>query len=315
MLTYIVIELCNTSTSYCHYNNDCHEPELISLDNLKAAVMFAMKQNLNIQFVYPDYQLPVEYNEVIESIDHVKIKSSTAIDTKDADIIVLHGLKAADDFVWTPDHVQILRISKCELSGLPTLFERVKSDVVRLNVVLTDIDSFSDADLDLYKDVLHELEGSVENILAKNANIQISVLSDRIILDRMNNCNAGYETIVVGPNGKFYICPAFYHEDPEDFCGDVISGLNINNPQLYRLDHAPICRHCDAYQCKRCVWLNRKMTLEVNTPSHQQCVLSHLERNSSRNIVETLKVNDYEINAVIPEIDYLDPFDKKDDWL
>ena len=307
MLKYIVIELCNASTSYCHYNNDCNEPGLISLDNLKAAIMFAMKQNLNIQFLYPDYQLPLEYNEVIESIDHIKIKSSAAINTEDADIVVLNGLRATNDFTWSPDRVHILRITKFELSELPSLFESVKSKIVRLNVILTDIDSFSDADLDLYKDVLHELEESVENILAKNESIQISVLSDRIILDRMNNCNAGYETIAVGPNGKFYLCPAFYREDPEDFCGDLVSGLEIKNSQLFRLDYAPICRHCDAYQCKRCVWLNRKMTLEVNTPSYQQCVFSHLERNSSRNIVNNLKLKQNHTYTEITEIEYLDP--------
>lgn len=315
MLKYIVIELCNTSTSYCHYNNDCREPELISLDNLKAAILFAMKQNLNIQFVYPDYQLPLEYNDVIESIDHVKIKSSEAINAEDADIIVLNGMKSTDDFRWTPCHVHVLRVSKSELCELPSLFEKVKFKIARLNVVLTDIESISEADFVLYETVLHELEKSVGNHMSENENVQLNLLTDRIILDKMNNCNAGCETIAVAPNGKFYACPAFYHQDSKDFCGDLVSGLDIRNPQLFRLDYAPICRHCDAYQCKRCVWLNQKLTLEVNTPSHQQCVISHLERNSSRNIVEILKSNGAEIYADIPEIDYLDPFDKKEDWL
>ena len=311
MLKYIVIELCNTSTSYCHYNNDCRVPELISLDNLKAAIMFAMKQNLNIQFVYPDYQLPLEYNDVIESIDHIKIKSSEAINTEDADIIVLNGMKSTYDFMWTPDYVHILRVSKSELSELPSLFERVKFKIARLNVVLTDIESISEADLVLYKEILYELGRSVENYMSENEDIQINLLTDRIVLDKMNNCNAGCETIAIAPNGKFYVCPAFYHQDSEDFCGDLVSGLDIKNPQLFRLDHAPICRHCDAYQCKRCVWLNRKMTLEVNTPSHQQCVIAHFERNASRNVIETLKINGFGINVNIPEVDYLDPFDKK----
>ena len=32
-----------------------------------------MKENLMIQYVYPDYELPKEYETVIESIDHKKI--------------------------------------------------------------------------------------------------------------------------------------------------------------------------------------------------------------------------------------------------
>ena len=314
MLKYVVIELCKTATSYCHYNNDCREAELISLENLKAAIVFAMKQNLNIQFVYPDYQLPQEYNKVIESIDHVKIKSSAAINYEDADIIVLNGLKSTDDFIWTPSQVHILRISKSELSELPLLFEKVKYKIARLNVILTDIESISEADLILYKNVLQELGKSVENYMSENEDIQINILTDRIVLDKMNNCNAGYETIAVASNGKFYICPAFYHQDPEDFCGDVVSGPNIKNAQLFRLDHAPICRHCDAYQCKRCVWLNRILTLEVNTPSHQQCVISHLERNTSRIIIENLNREGCDVVVDIPKIDYLDPFEAKENW-
>lgn len=314
MLKYIVIELCNTSTSYCHYNNDCRVPELISLDNLKAAIMFAMKQNLNIQFVYPDYQLPLEYNDVIESIDHIKIKSSEAINTEDADIIVFNGMRSTDDFIWTPDHVHILRVTKSELSELPSLFEKVKYKTVRLNVVLTDVEFFSNTDYDLYEKALDELGTSVEKFISENKDIQINLLTDRIVLEKMNNCNAGCEAIAVAPNGKFYVCPAFYHQDSEDFCGDVISGLDIKNPQLFRLDHAPICRHCDAFQCKRCVWLNRKMTLEVNTPSHQQCVISHLERNASRNIIENLKRGGFETKVDISKIDFLDPFEVREKW-
>lgn len=68
--------------------------------------------------------------------------------------------------------------------------------------------------------------------------------------------------------------------------GDLQNGMNIKNSQLYKLDYAPLCRQCDAYQCKRCIWLNRKMTYEVNIPSHEQCVMGHLERNASRNLLQ-----------------------------
>ena len=87
MLTYLIILLDDTSVSYCHYNSSFVERNLISLDDLKAGILFAMKENLNIQFVYPNYELPLEYDEAIESIDHTKIKSETY--ASDADVIVL----------------------------------------------------------------------------------------------------------------------------------------------------------------------------------------------------------------------------------
>lgn len=145
---------------------------------------------------------------------------------------------------------------------------------------------------------------------------QCNILTDRIMLTKMNNCGAGETSITLAPDGKFYACPAFYLCDSDRSLGDLKSGLNIKNPQLYRLDHAPICRHCDAFQCHRCVWLNRKATLEINTPSHEQCVIAHLERNASRELqMELAKcTNIFSSYEEIKEINYLDPFEIKKEW-
>lgn len=314
MLKYIVIELCDTSVSYCHYPNDCETHALISLENLRAAILYAMKQNLNIQFLYPDYELSKEYCDLIESIDHVKIVPLDSPYIDEADIVVLNGLSECHEVGWSKDRVYILRISKCDLNGLAPFVEKVHKSISRLNVVVTDIDTFSEGDLQEYSKILIQIQGVIADSFASAADFQLNLLSDRLVLDKMNNCNAGFETICVAPNGRFYACPAFYHENDDDCCGDLANGLNIKNPQLYRLDHAPICRHCDAYQCKRCVWLNRKTTLEINTPSHEQCYMSHLERNSSRNVIADLKKSGYHVATEIPEIDYMDPFDKRNDW-
>ena len=106
----------------------------------------------------------------------------------------------------------------------------------------------------------------------------------------------GQVSITVAPNGMFYICPSFYydermgidnlmhykHPSSDRYVGDLESGLGISNSALLDLQHAPLCRNCDAFHCNRCVWLNQKLTLDINTPSHQQCVMSHVERNAGR---------------------------------
>ena len=132
----------------------------------------------------------------------------------------------------------------------------------------------------------------------------------------MNNCGAGESNITLAPNGKFYVCPAFYLYNKSNSIGSLDDGIDIKNKQLYRLDHAPRCSHCDAYQCKRCVWLNQKTTLEVNTPSHEQCVVAHLERNASRNLLCKLQKHGMILSTydVMKDIDYLDPFEKREDW-
>ena len=58
-----------------------------------------------------------------------------------------------------------------------------------------------------------------------------------------------------------------------------------------------------------------KLTLEVNTPSHEQCVVSHLERNMSRDLLEKIRNSNENLSGIeIPAIDYLDPFDNRKEW-
>ena len=68
MIQYLVILLDDTSTSFCHYSHNRKERNLMPLDILKAGIIYAMKENLNIQFVYPCYELPEEYLKVIDNI-------------------------------------------------------------------------------------------------------------------------------------------------------------------------------------------------------------------------------------------------------
>lgn len=333
MLQYLIILLDDTSTSFCHYDNSNVNHKLISIDDLKAGIFYAMKENLMIQFVYPDYELPKEYKDVINTIDHSAIVSSLCEDkalAREAEVIVMHDWTAMNMFQFKNETAYVLRTAKSDLFDRWRFLKSVLGMVKRLNVVITDVESFTEEDFDKYKKILSSLSEDIERLYVNGKSPQLNLLTDRMMLDSMNNCNAGWENITLAPNGKLYVCPAFYHAKEIDgtetsigeICekgygiGDLKSGLNIKNPQLYRLDHAPICRKCDAYQCRRCVWLNRKTTCEVNTPSHEQCVVAHLERNASRELLNNVRHhgNFLPEKEGIKEIGYLDPFDKKDEW-
>ena len=332
MLQYLIILLDDTSTSYCHYDNNNVKSKLISIEDLKAGIFYAMKENLMIQFVYPDYELPQEYKEVINTIDHSIIVSSLCEDSelkKNADVVVIHDWTAIERMQFKTDISYVLRTTKSDLFDRYQFLKPVLGTVRRLNIVITDIESFTDEDFGKYKNVLFSLSEEIEKLYVEVKSPQLNLLTDRMMLDKMNNCNAGWENITLAPDGKFYVCPAFYYAQQIDgsetsigeVCGkgysigDLKSGLDIKNPQLYRLDHAKLCRNCDAYQCKRCIWLNRTTTCEVNIPSHEQCVVSHLERNASRMLLNNIRKH----GSFLPEkeeikvIDYLDPFDIKDD--
>lgn len=315
MLQYLIILLDDISTSYCHYDvpNDRNR-KLIDINDLKQGIKFAMKENLMIQFVYPEFELSMQYKEVINSIDHIDIKPFVDKQIIDSDVLVFNGLPL--NLLEDRYPTSIFRVSPQEFFSFPQyLVKQVCRNIKRVNIVISNIDPVLAWDLDSYRSKLYELSDIIEQEYVNGNISQWNIITDRISLSEMNNCNAGVTSITLAPNAKFYICPAYYYENIEDSVGDVHNGLVIPNQYLYKLQFAPICRHCDAYQCKRCVWLNRKRTLEVNTPSHEQCVAAHLERNTSRLFLHNLRRHgEYMPDKEIVEIDYLDPFNNKDKW-
>lgn len=311
MLKYLIIILDDTSVSYCHYNTDKEQRNLISLENLKKGILWGMKENLMIQYVLPKYDIPIEYVELMESIDNIKIVPYDS--TLKGNVTVLEGWDTS--YVFDVASVYILRLTKNELFNHYIEIKDIFKKVTRLNIVITDVETFVDSDNTTYKSVLDCFANEIE-VIYKLGNVsQLNLLTDRIMLNEMNNCNAAVESITIAPNGEFYICPAFYYSGTKSI-GSLKEGLSIKNSHLYKLAYSPICRNCDAYQCKRCVWLNNKTTNEVNTPSHEQCVVSHLERNKSRELLMSIKASSslFAGNDNIKEITYLDPFDVKDKW-
>lgn len=330
MVEYLVVLLDDTSVSYCHYPNDKVQHNLIPIDVLKQGIKYAMLENLTIQFVYPEYTLPNEYNDVIETIDHCKIVPSTSEDKSlrdEADVVVFNDWIGLDVFHFTSNQSYILRTSKTDFFERYLFLKGVLEKAGRLNVVLIDIETFNGDDFDKYQKILETLSKKIEKLFVQGKSPQLNLLTDRMLLDNMNSCNAGVSNVTLAPDGNFYVCPAFYNlpvvdgneKTLDDVCqkgfsiGNLHNGLDIKYPQLYRLDHAPICRNCDAYQCRRCIWLNRKTTNEVNTPSHEQCVVAHLERNASRDLLSNIrKHGTFLPDKEIKEIDYLDPFEVRD---
>lgn len=315
MLKYLIVQLDDSSVSFCHYDNDRIRPRLISIDTLKEAIFWSMKENLTLQFIYPDYEIPEEYKTEIAKTFHADIVSSTCKDEdlrNVADVVVFNSFSSIKSFPFTKNQSYVFRSPLAELIDNAHLLNPILSNTDRINIVLTDITSFNKDDESKYTDYLNLLSDKIADEYRSGHSIQVNLLTDRLLLDGMNNCNAGDESITLCPDGNFYICPAFYSdEDKRYMVGNVKDGLNIKNNQLYKLDHAPICKICDAYQCRRCVWLNSTTTHEINTPSREQCVVAHLERNaSSRLLAKIRETGQFLPDKNIEELAYLDPLEK-----
>ena len=316
MLQYLVILLDDTSVAYCHADNPLKERNLMPLETLKKSILFGMKQNLMIQYVFPDYALLEEYVSVIESIDNVKIypigcKPVTHInDADEADVEVANAV---------PDKVEaknlVLRLTFSEMLKQKVEIAKLFASGARINLCITDVEQFTDEQIEAYKQVLYDWSAALLELYKQGQSLQFNLLTDRMMLREMHNCGAGVGNITIAPNGKFYLCPAFYYGAPDNAVGDLEKGLDIPNPQLLRLDHAPLCRNCDAFQCRRCIWLNRKLTWDNNTPSHQQCVMAHVERSASRDLMNDIRqYGEFMPYINIKEISYLDPFEVRKEF-
>ena len=312
MLKYLIILLDDESTSFCHYASRSDMSNLMAIDTLKKGIRFGMMENLMIQFVFPEKSLPIDYYEVIDTIDHGVLAPAGC--PVNADVVVFNDWESFENFDFSGVGTFVIRTELSTLLEQKTALFSTLSRLTRINVVLTDIDKFEEENFKQYDEFLSELREILKKLYLQGYKPQCNLLTDRIDLGTMNNCNAGVDSITLVPDGKLYLCPGFYYDGNEPI-GNLDDGINIKNQQLLRLDHAPLCRICDAYQCKRCIWLNKRTTLEVNTPSHEQCVVAHLERNQSRKLFAELQDRGLlNKKKEIKEISYLDPFDVKEEW-
>lgn len=330
MLQYLVILLDDTSVPYCHADNPLKERNLMPIETLKKGILFGMKHNLMIQYVFPNHALPEEYASVIESIDNVKIypigcKPLTGIESEnEADVEVADTI---------PEKVEtknlVLRLTFSEMLKQKDRIAKLFANGKRVNLCITDVEQFTDEQIETYRQVLNEWNKTLLDLYKQGQSPQFNLLTDRMMLEKMHNCEAGISNIILAPNGKFYLCPAFYYDErmqvfnqmnhhqpsSDTSVGDLEKGLEIHTLQLLQLDHAPLCRNCDAYQCRRCVWLNRKLTWDLNTPSRQQCIMAHLERNASRSLLNEIRnFGEFMPQIDIKEISYLDPFEVRKEF-
>ena len=306
-MKYMIIQLCDTSVSFCHYSTDGFSKHLISFDNLKNGLLWAIKEGLEIQVLYPDYPLPDDYENLIKSVRHIAIHPENS---NRGDVVILSDWDSLRSPEASSENPVVLRTTIADFFSNYTLLSSVISRFPRLNIIFVDVNNFKDDYIGQYEKCLSELADIILALYIQGNYIQFNLLTDRLMLTEMNNCNAGVDCITLSPDGNFYVCPAFYLDKSGDV-GSPSKGLCTPNRHLYKLQYAPICRECDAYHCHRCVWLNQRFTYEVNTPSHEQCVMAHVERKVARELLANLrKVYEFMPEVSIPALDYLDPFNK-----
>ncbi len=282
----ITVLLSSQSTEFCISDNPGRESLLLPQNLLQKLIDKAICNNWNLQFVYPEADLPKEYLTAIDTIPHKNIVPSGS--NVHGDATVFNGCKELLNTDLNCPFI-ILRTTLSDFYGNAGCLKNVFHKMDRINIVFTDEPSFSENDEKPYSEALEKLAASIYEYWQEAGKIEINILTDRLGLSEMDNCNAGWKSVTLGPNGYYYVCPDFYYNNPYDTCGSLEKGLDIKNPLLYKLNHSPLCKECGAYHCQRCVFQNRQKTLEVNIPSYEQCRKTELELEATKKLYNLCK--------------------------
>lgn len=316
------ILLSGDSPSICNYEipvgvngkND----RMLPLDILEKFLSAAKSENYYVNFIYPNHEIDGAYRSLFDDAKFQVTKpymgERLISGFHDGEVFVFKvGQPISEGFSCVN---VILHLVKNQLPSLRDYAEKLFSHrILRINLVIDDLSLWKETDFALYEDVLLEINHVIIDSFKKSQRISLNVLTDRLMLSKMNNCNAGLEHITLGPDGKFYLCPAFYYRD-HPLAQDVLKLPDeLNN--LLKLENAPICIKCDAYQCKRCYLYNLDHTEELNVPGEKQCVASHIEREVSGKLQRRFVdegLMPYPNKNLIVELDYRDPLEIAKVW-
>ena len=283
---------------HCSYRNERGTKEIMSPEIFKKGVAFCKKENITpVLLGIPEGVVNSSYKDYLK-IDRAGMNGN--------DIAVYDNQVDAKDSCFIAN----LILSRKNIENFYTMAKKLLDEDKRINLIVDDLHNWKQGDLDNYQIQLEKISDYVYQLFLEGKEPEINGLTDLWNLESMNNCDAGATTFALAPNGKIYACPGFYFDNPDNFIGSLETGFDIKNAQLYNLKNAPICSKCDVYSCDRCKLQNLKTTGEINTPSKNQCLLNHIQRNMSMNLQTKLKENGYDsFTHVIQPIDYLDPFD------
>lgn len=302
----------SAAPSFCYYPSKPGASIRMQRDVFEQVVSYAEQEDLALHIVCGNGGLPEGFRDALTRIERsICYVQPGAGDTRPDDIPVLNAddPDGVDSLPEGAYDVAILRIPPDSLALLPELWRRLSSRVYRIVPVLLGIETYDVPKLDEYEGVLGELRESLKEAYLTGAELELSTLSDRMILTEERHCNAGLEHLTVAPSGALYLCPGFA-VDGADPVGTIGAGPVIPNQRLLTVRNAPLCSICDAFHCRRCVYLNHRITLEVNTPPWQLCRVSHLERDGSRRLLLDLHASGrFTELAPIPKLRYLDPLE------
>lgn len=307
VLKYLYIITGNDVSPHCSYINNKKDGKVMSPDLLNKGLRLCFDNNLVPIFIGKcDHSLNHEdnlYYEILDKVPKDDISSLYVIEMKNIlDSNDIEELNKKENNV-------ILLILKKDIYRLSDVICEILNTKERVNLFIQDMEEWDIYDVEAYQKQLEKISSFILSIF-KERQIQLNVLTDLIYLKEQRDCGAGLTSLALAPNGKLYICPAFYFENELDNIGDILNFDDKSFGRLCKRENSPGCSKCDINSCTRCLYKNKMATRELNVSSKIQCLINNIQGKVSNELRDRLVEKGYidgkHIN-VVKIRDYIDP--------
>ncbi len=289
--------------------------EIMDYATIKKGLKFAENNFMRPVFLHSEETanvlLPLLSFEEYEILHYIPIEAfKDNIPVSEYQIIVSLKTLSYIEKIQYQD-ILFFNIPAKEIKQLYGAFVKLAKKCNRINANIIGLDK--DFDFSEYEKQLRKCaEWIAEEFKKHNEIKELSLLVDLLYINKHEACSAGDTQFTYAPDGKFYICPAFY-ENSLGSIGTPESGINILNNQLLKPSHMPLCKMCDCFHCENCKYINKKETGEFNVSPSFQCIKAQVEKRVSKYLQDLLGSR-AEIKNYVKESCYEDPIEQVGKW-
>lgn len=279
--------LADDAVEQCNYSNKNNDV-FMNAEILNKGLDFATRNFYRPVLLHSNKKYTVDYNKITkykEKIDIYPIEKESEIDNR-----VSYPVYNSENIdIISNKTTCVLNVEENQLNTLDEMVDTLLKRFQRININLKI--SNNKLDLELYKKKLEIISNVLFKYYEDGILKEINKITDILMLDEMENCNFGIDNYALAPNGKVYICPAFYYDNADNYICSIGEEIKIDNKELLTIGKSKFCSECNIYSCNRCVFDNKKRTREYSVPGSVQCTLSSVEYNVSYEFVNKLKEN------------------------
>lgn len=296
--------LADDAVEYCNYYNK-NNVNFMNYEVLNKGLDFASNNFYRPVLLHSNRTGEIEYNKVTkykDKIDIYPIERESEMD-KELGYPVYSSKNIQLD---SNKAICVLNVEENEVNILDELVIKLLDKFQRVNINLRVTNN--NYALDVYKEKLRIISDILLNYYERGIVKEVNKITDVLLLDEMDNCNFGIDNYALAPNGKVYICPAFYYNNPDDYICSIGEEIKFPDSHLLDISRSKFCSECKIYSCNRCIYDNKKRTREYPIPSSIQCKISAIEYSISCDFMK--KAEDKKLQ--LPEFNKIDELGYED---